>query len=283
MPFRFACHRCGHCCTGGEGHVWLEPGEAERLAEGLGLTPEAFERSCVRQVPDPRTGELRPALREGLPGTPGAGRCVLLEGANHCRAYAGRPAQCARFPYWDSVLSDPEAFERARATCPGIAVEPPAERRAGALRELEALYAEVDAFVERARPVCILRGSCCRFEEAGHRLYATALEADYAAARHPEAPEPEAEGRCPYHVGGRCTAREGRPLGCRTYFCDARTRSVLEEATEHFLGRLRAIERAWDYPAAYALFPDLLRTRGIGPRAASQDPDPGPPAAHPSL
>ena len=43
----------------------------------------------------------------------------------------------------------------------------------------------------QGRPVCIVRGVCCRFEEAGHELYATALEADYARDRHPEAPAPE--------------------------------------------------------------------------------------------
>ena len=68
---------------------------------------------------------------------------------------------------------------------------------------------------------------------------------------------------CPYHVAGRCTAREGRPLACRTYFCDTRTESVLSEAHEHFLRRLRAIEREHAYPASYAEFPRLLAARGV--------------------
>ncbi|MGD2019334.1 MAG: hypothetical protein PVJ89_14525, partial [Planctomycetota bacterium] len=41
VPFRFSCHRCGRCCTGGEGHVWLEEGEVEGMAAALGMTPEA--------------------------------------------------------------------------------------------------------------------------------------------------------------------------------------------------------------------------------------------------
>lgn len=259
VPFRFACHRCGNCCTHGSGHVWLEEHEPARLARRLGLDEQVFLREHVRRVRDPRSGELRLSLRE----TP-AGRCVLLEGRDHCTVYEDRPGHCARFPYWPSVLEEREGFEAARAVCPGIAPVVSEEVRERAFARLEALYAEFEAYLALVRPVCIGRGVCCRFEEAGHELFATGLEADYAAHRHPDAPEPEAPGRCPYHVAGRCTAREGRPLGCRTYFCDRRTTDVLEAAHEEFLGRLRAIEREEAYPAAYARFPELLRARGIG-------------------
>jgi Fe-S-cluster containining protein len=269
VPFRFACHRCGHCCTGGAGYVWLAEGESARMAQLLGLDRAAFEARFVRTVPDPRTGALRQSLRERDEGA--GGRCALLEGQNHCSVYAARPAHCARFPYWDAVLSERDAFERARATCPGLAVEPTPAQRAAAFAQLAELYAEVDAFIERANPVCLTRGVCCRFEDAGHELFATGLEADFAADLHPSAPPPEAPGRCPYHVAGRCTARAGRPLGCRTYFCDRRTRSVLEEAHEHFLARVRDIERATGYPVTYGRFPAQLLARGVGGNSA---PDP---------
>jgi len=165
-------------------------------------------------------------------------------------------------------LNEEEGFERARSTCPGIAVVVPQEVRERAFAALEALYEEVEAFVAAARPVCIQRGVCCRFEEAGHELYATALEADYAAERAPAGAAPEREGRCPYHVEGKCTARAARALGCRTYFCDANTTSVLAEAHEHFLARVREIEREVGYPAAYGRFPALLAARGVGVEAS---------------
>ena len=260
VPFRFACQRCAHCCSGGQGYVWLAEGESAAMGARLDMTEDAFRARYVRTVRDPRTGVLREALRED--GTAG-GRCSLLVGRSTCSVYEARPEHCRTFPYWSSVLEDAEAFEAARATCPGIAVRPDAQLAERAFAALEALYAEVDAFVERSRAVCIGRGVCCRFEDAGHELYATALEADYAAQRHPEAPPPEAPGRCPYHVQGRCTAREGRPLGCRTYFCDANTTSVLAQAHEHFLAKLRAIERDLGYPAAYGRFPALLEARGL--------------------
>lgn len=267
VPFRFRCHRCGNCCSVPEGYAWLAEGEPARLARRLGLGEATFLALHVREVPDPETGRLRRALRERAAGQ--GSSCTLLEGTNQCTVYEDRPAHCRDFPYWPSVLRSEAGFERAREVCPGITVQPSEEVRARAFAALEALYREVDAFVARARPVCIQRGVCCRFEEAGHELFATALEADYAAERHPEASEPEAPGRCPYHVAGKCTAREGRPMGCRTYFCDRRTDSVLAEAHEHFLALLRGVERESGYPAAYARFPELLAARGIG---ASPDP-----------
>ncbi|MFT7677508.1 MAG: Fe-S-cluster containining protein [Planctomycetota bacterium] len=262
VPFEFDCHRCGNCCTGGEGRVWLEDGELEAMAGRLDMTPENFSERYVRTVPDPNTGRLRLSLREQEEGA--GGRCSLLDGANHCTVYSDRPEHCRSFPYWPTILTEERAFEVARAVCPGISVLVDEQTKQTAFERLRVLYEEVDAFVTKSRAVCIARGLCCRFEEAGHELFSTGLEADYAAHVHPEAPAPEADERCPYHVAGRCTAREGRPLGCRTYFCDVNTQSVLEDAHEFFLRGIRQIERDTGYPASYARFPALLERRGVG-------------------
>ena len=228
------------------------------MAARLGMSVTAFVDRYVRTVPDPRTSMTRMALVEER------GRCALLEGTNTCSVYEDRPEHCRSFPYWPSVLEDPDGFELARSTCPGIAVEVDPATREAAFAALEELYAEVDAFTRESGAVCELSGRCCRFEEAGHELFATALEADYAAQRTPEAPPPAAEGRCPYHVEGKCTAREARALGCRTYFCDPRTSALLQDAHEQFLTRLRAIEREHGYPSAYSRFPALRQGRGVG-------------------
>lgn len=263
VPFSFTCQRSGRCCTGGEGHVWLAEGEAERLASALSMTTATFREHHVRTVPDPREpGRLRETLRERDEGD--GGRCTLLEGRNECTVYAARPVHCQTFPYWPSILEDEAGFERARATCPGIRVEPTEAQRLEGFRRLEEIYDELTELLDAVRPVCIARGVCCRFEEADHVLYATGLEADYAAARKSEAPAPEAEGRCPYHVAGRCTAREGRPLGCRTYYCDPSLQEALEATHERLLGRIRAIESDLGYPSSYAPFPAMLADRGVG-------------------
>jgi Fe-S-cluster containining protein len=135
VPFRFSCTRCGHCCSGGSGHVWLEEGEIPALARALGTSPERFAERHVRRVGERLS--LRENENEG-------GRCALLIGKNTCSVYEARPEHCRRFPYWESVLGDPQAFEAARATCPGIAVVVPDELRARAALALRALYAELD-------------------------------------------------------------------------------------------------------------------------------------------
>lgn len=233
------------------------------MAEHLGMTEGAFRERHVRTVPDPRQpGVLRETLREVQEGR--GGRCTLLEGQNHCSVYTDRPEHCRTFPYWPSVLETEDGFEAARATCPGIRVEPTEAQRQEAFARLEQIYADLEATLAAVRPVCIARGVCCRFEEADHVLYATGLEADYAASKLPEAPAPEADGRCPYHVAGRCTAREGRPLGCRTYYCDPTMLPALEATHERLLGRIREIEEDLGYPVSYAPFPALLADRGVG-------------------
>lgn len=268
VPFSFQCQRSGRCCTGGSGVVWVEEEEVPALAEALGSSVEAFTRRFLRRVLDPRRGEERLSLRERSGAGDSGAACDLLEGSNHCRVYTARPRHCREFPFWPSVLEDEAAFEAARATCPGIEPLVPEEVKRQAFEALEALYAELDEEVRAQQPRCELSGLCCRFEEAGHRLYATPLEADYAAHLHPSAPAPEAEGRCPYHVGGRCTARAGRALGCRTYYCDERTSASLEAMHERYLGRIRELERRLGYPAGYAPFPALLERRGVGAEAA---------------
>ena len=269
VPFRFECQRSGRCCTSGDGHVFLAEGESDALASRLGSDPTAFRERYTRTVPDPRTGELREALREQVDAD-GAGRCVLLEGSNECSVYDVRPEQCRRFPFWPSIMESEEGFERARATCPGIEPVVAEAAREAAFGELAELYREVEAVVERSHSVCLARGLCCRFEEADHALYATALEADYAAAMQPDASPPEAPGRCPYHVRGSCTAREVRPLGCRTYFCDPQTQDALSAVHEERLAQIRAIARKHGYTRSYAPFPALLAARGVG-RAEGAD------------
>ena len=265
VPFRFQCQRSGRCCTGGAGYVWVDEDELDDLAAAASMTRAAFERNHLRSVPDPGSGELRLSLREGRAGAGGSGdACSLLEGSNHCSVYDARPRHCREFPYWPRVLEDPSAFESARQTCPGITPVPAPDATARAFAELEALYAELEHEIASHAPRCEMSGLCCRFEQAGHELYATALEVDYAVARHPSAPAPEAAGRCPHHVGGLCKAREGRPLGCRTYFCDERTEETLRDLHETTLARLRGIERRAGYAAAYGPFPAMLAARGVG-------------------
>jgi Fe-S-cluster containining protein len=235
VPFRFACSRCGHCCSGGDGYAWLEPDEVEPLARALDVHIDSFAALFVREAVDPRRRETRLALRQREDG-----RCVLLEGRNTCRAYGARPRHCRDFPYWPGVLAGGAGFEAARATCPGIAVVVVPERARTAHERLGNLYATLDEELAAASAVS-RPAHCCLEADASDELFMTALEADFAADR----------GRADAH----CRLGAARPLGCRVACADADTRARAHAA-------LRSIERETDYPAAYGAAHALLAARG---------------------
>ena len=106
---RFACTRCGDCCTGAAGYTWVSIGDIARLASHLGLSLDDFGRRHLRRV-----GE-RYALLERR----GSGACVFLEHRS-CSVYAARPAQCRAYPFWPRNLTSREAWAAAARECEGI-------------------------------------------------------------------------------------------------------------------------------------------------------------------
>lgn len=129
-----------------------------------------------------------------------------------------------------------------------------------ALAALRDLYAGLDAELAALAPRCELSGRCCDFRRSGHVLFATDVELAHLARRAPPAVE-GAPDLCPWWSGGRCHAREGRPLGCRLYFCDASKRDELEALSMRAHARLKELHDAagasYRYgpfvPAAHAL------------------------------
>ncbi len=106
---RFTCSECGDCCTGAPGFVWVNKQEIEALAATLQVDVAEFQTRYVRLV------GIRRSLKE-LENFD----CVLLDPETRkCRAYNARPRQCRTWPFWDSNLRDPEAWERTCEVCPG--------------------------------------------------------------------------------------------------------------------------------------------------------------------
>src|ERR1700722_5420328 len=98
-----------------------------------------------------------------------------------------------------------------------------ASQREEVCQAVHELYQSLEDEIGRRRPVCVISGRCCRFDEYGHRLYVTTLE--LARFVHDtallQAPENWDGAGCPYQRAKLCTVHASRPFGCRMFFCDA--------------------------------------------------------------
>jgi Fe-S-cluster containining protein len=104
---RFSCTQCGDCCTGAPGYVWVNKEEIGLLAADVGLDMPAFEAKYVRRV------GIRKSLIEYSNGD-----CVFLKDRK-CTVYNARPKQCRTWPFWDSNLRSPDAWQSTCEVCPG--------------------------------------------------------------------------------------------------------------------------------------------------------------------
>jgi Fe-S-cluster containining protein len=105
---RFTCTRCGHCCTGEPGFVWVTDEDLAAIATHRGEALDEVRSLYTRSTPRGRT------LREQ-----GNGDCVFYDRHQGCTVYPARPPQCRTWPFWESNVASPEAWERTRAVCPG--------------------------------------------------------------------------------------------------------------------------------------------------------------------
>jgi Fe-S-cluster containining protein len=105
---RFSCTRCGHCCTGEPGFVWVDDADLAALAEFRGETVEEIKALYTRWTDRGRT------LREKLDGD-----CVFYDRNAGCTVYPVRPPQCRTWPFWESNVHSPETWQHACEICPG--------------------------------------------------------------------------------------------------------------------------------------------------------------------
>ncbi len=88
-------------------------------------------------------------------------------------------------------------------------------------QDLLAVYAALDNEIAAAAPSCRACGECCDFPKQGFTLFATTAEVELALRLGPGPGRWTNRQFCPFQAGGKCANRRCRPLGCRTYFCDA--------------------------------------------------------------
>lgn len=260
---RFGCRRCGNCCVGKGSVVVVNDREVEALARAREMTAAAFRAAHTRDS----FGDTVLIDRED-------GSCEWLDraadGTTSCRVQSAKPDQCRAYPFWPRVLRSPETWSDEGAKCRGIGegdVVAAAEidRRAGrtaALEALDLLLEELDAEVSELGATCWLSGDCCDFPKAGHRLYATRIEAERFARGVDLSGYDASTGLCPAWKGGRCTAREHRPSACRVYYCDPTAGERVNELGERTVTRLRWLHDRlgipWDYREWTSHLADLV-------------------------
>lgn len=118
---------------------------------------------------------------------------------------------------------------------------------------LAALYRNLDDAVAKKGWNCRGCGECCHFEAVDHVLYASEMERRYLILKAPPSGDAELvrQGlRCPYQEGGRCLAREVRPLGCRLHFCEI-PENAGDAFYEEWHRRLKALHEEAGIPWNY--------------------------------
>jgi Fe-S-cluster containining protein len=105
---RFHCTMCGHCCTGAPGYVWVTDDEVAAIAAKLELPLEQMIALHTRETKRGRS------LREKANGD-----CIFYDKAAGCTIYEVRPAQCRTWPFWESNIKTPAAWQHTCEICPG--------------------------------------------------------------------------------------------------------------------------------------------------------------------
>jgi Fe-S-cluster containining protein len=119
-----------------------------------------------------------------------------------------------------------------------------------------AVYRDIARAIEQRKPVCVMSGRCCRFEEYGHRLYVTTMELacfvhDLKELGGPERSGLAVDGGCRFQVGKRCGVHAIRPFGCRIFFCDSTAEEWQQSRYEEFHGRLKSLHDSLSVPYFY--------------------------------
>lgn len=107
---RFECTRCGKCCGGAPGHVWVTDTEIAALGRRFGMTEREFARRYTRRV-----GRHRVSLTETEDYD-----CIFFDSERGCTVYEDRPRQCHTYPFWGHALASPVTWETEARECPGI-------------------------------------------------------------------------------------------------------------------------------------------------------------------
>jgi Fe-S-cluster containining protein len=108
---QFECLKCGNCCTGAPGFVYLSEEDIVSIAGFLRKDKGSFIREYTRAVTI--FGERRFSLTERQNYD-----CVFWN--RLCLIYEVRPYQCRSFPFWKRHLVSEREWNRVGDRCRGI-------------------------------------------------------------------------------------------------------------------------------------------------------------------
>jgi len=152
----------------------------------------------------------------------------------------------------------------------GQAAAPAPSSRPLALARLGELYDDLEREIAALAPKCELSGRCCDFPKSGLTLFATDLELQWLREQTRGGGNDD-PALCPHWRGGRCEAREGRPLGCRVYFCDPGFQATGNAISETYLRRLKELAEEFGAGWRYAPLNHFLNDAdGRGPAPAAE-------------
>lgn len=105
----FTCTQCGNCCTGEPGFVWVDEAEMRAIAEYRQVSYGEVRYIDVKVVGN------RTSLREQVNGD-----CIYQDSQSRgCTIYPVRPKQCRTWPFWNTNLESPQAWQAIQQNCPG--------------------------------------------------------------------------------------------------------------------------------------------------------------------
>jgi Fe-S-cluster containining protein len=211
----------------------------------------------------------------------------MLDEQGRCTVYRAKPERCTTFPFWPELLESPDMWDDTAERCEGIGegdvytkeeieqiaegdgalllgkheqspapAQEPADVKEGAwqaaLEDLDRLYRDLEAELPRYRFTCAASGRCCDFDAYEHRLYASTLEAERFFRLSPDERKNQDHQQCPaWGEDKLCHAREGRMLGCRTYFCGPYPVQPPDDLYERYHRRLKSIHDRHGIPFRY--------------------------------
>ncbi len=107
---RFECQRCGSCCSGGPGHVWVSDEEITSIARRLQIQVLIFRKQYTINMDE-----------EGIRLTERQNNdCVFFNPNQGCVIYEDRPRQCRTWPFWNTNIETHKNWNSLRKTCKGI-------------------------------------------------------------------------------------------------------------------------------------------------------------------